>query len=53
MHIIIIAIKIALNDADNFKDTCINTAIDTISATSKSKNGNSDGMIAFRAQSSA
>jgi hypothetical protein len=41
--------KIALNDADNFKDTCINTAIDTIS----SKNGNSDGMIAFRAQSSA
>jgi len=27
-----IAIKIALNDADNFKDTCINTAIDTISA---------------------
>ncbi len=40
---------------DNFKDTCINTAIDTISATiaSTSKNGNFDGMIAFRAQSSA
>jgi len=36
IHIIIIAIKIALNDADN-----------------TSKNGNSDGMIAFRAQSSA
>ncbi len=38
-----------LNDADNlenFEDTCINTAIDTISATiaSTSKNGNSDGM---------
>jgi hypothetical protein len=56
IHIIIIAIKIALNDVDNFKDTCINTAIDTISATiaSTSKNGNySDGMIAFRVQSSA
>jgi hypothetical protein len=55
IHIIIIAMKIALNDADNYKDTCINTAIDTISATiaSTSKNGNSDGMIAFRAQSSA
>ena len=55
IHIIIIAIKIALNDADNFKDTCINTAIDTISATiaSTSKNVNSDGTIAFRAQSSA
>ncbi len=53
MQIIIIAIKISLNDADNFKDTCINTSIDTISATiaSTSKNGNySDGMIAFRAQ---
>ncbi len=42
-----------LNDADNFEnfeDTCINTAIDTISAAiaSTSKNGNSDGMIAFR-----
>ena len=51
IHIIIIAIKIALNDADIW----INTAIDTISATiaSTSKNGNSDGMIAFRAQSSA
>ncbi len=55
IHIIIIAIKIALNVADNFKDTCINTAIDTISATiaATSKNGNSDGTIAFRAQSSA
>ncbi len=55
VHIIIIVIKIALNVADNFKDTCINTAIDTISATiaSTSKNGNSDGMIAFRAPSSA
>ena len=44
-----------MNVADNFKDTCINTAIDTISATiaSTSKNGNSDGTIAFRAQSSA
>jgi len=47
-----------LNDADNFEnfeDTCINTAIDTISAAiaSTSKNGNSDGMIAFRAPSSA
>ncbi len=51
IHIIIIAIKIALNDADNFKDTCINTAIYTIA--SKSKNGNSHGMIAFRVQSSA
>jgi hypothetical protein len=48
----IIAIKIALN---NFKDTCINTAIDTISATiaSTSKNGNSDRMIAYRAPSIA
>jgi len=27
MHIIIIAIKISLNDADNFKDTCINTVM--------------------------
>jgi hypothetical protein len=55
IHIIIIAIKIALNDADNFKDTCINTAIENISATiaSTSKNGNSDGMIAFRVQSNA
>ncbi len=55
MHIFIIAIKIVLNDADNFKDTCINTAINTISASiaSTSKNGNSDGMISFRAQSSA
>jgi len=55
IHIIINVIKIALNDADNFKDTCINTAIDTISAiiATKSKNGNSDRMIAFRAQSSA
>ncbi len=47
-----------LNDADNFEnfeDTCINTAIDTISATiaSTSKNGNSDCIIAFRAPSSA
>ncbi len=55
-HIFIIAIKIVLNDADNFKDTCINTAINTISASiasiaSKSKNGNSNGMISFRAQS--
>jgi hypothetical protein len=55
IHIIIIGIKIALNDADNFKDTCINTAIDAISATitSTSKNDNSYGMIAFRVQSSA
>jgi len=55
IHIIVITIKIALNDADNFRDTCINTAIDTITATiaSTSKNDNSDGMIAFRAQSSA
>jgi len=55
MHIFIHIIKIALNVADNFKDTCIYTAIDTISATIAftSKNGNSDGMIAFRAQSSA
>jgi hypothetical protein len=55
IHIIIIEIKIALNDADNFKDICVNTAIDTISATiaSTSKNGNSDGMMTFRAQSSA
>jgi hypothetical protein len=50
--------KLYLNDADNFddfEDTRINTAIHTISATitSKSKNGISDGMIAFRAQSSA
>jgi hypothetical protein len=54
IHIIIIAIKIAVNNADNFKETCINITIDTISATiaSKSKNGNSDGMIAFGAQSS-
>ncbi len=52
IHIIIIAIKISLNDADYFKDTCFNTAIDTFSATT-SKNGNSDGMKAFRAQSSA
>ncbi len=40
---------------ENFEDTCINTAIDTISATiaSTSKNGNSDGMTAYRAPSSA
>jgi hypothetical protein len=46
------------NYADNleiFEDTCINTAIDTISATiaSTSKNGNSDVMTAYRAPSSA
>jgi hypothetical protein len=46
-----------LNDADNFEnfeDTCI-TVIDTISDTiaSTSKNGNSDGMTAYRAPSSA
>jgi len=37
------------------KTFCINTAIDTISATiaSTSKNGNSDGMTAYRAPSSA
>jgi hypothetical protein len=50
--------KLYLNDADNFddfEDTRINTAIHTISATItlKSKKGNSDGMIAFREQSSA
>jgi hypothetical protein len=43
-----------LNDSDNlddFKDTCINTAIDAISATlaSSSKNSDYDGMIAFSA----
>jgi hypothetical protein len=55
IHLIIIAIKISLNDADNFKDTCINTAIDTISANiaSTSKNVNSDGIKAFRVPSSA
>jgi hypothetical protein len=47
-----------LNDADNlddFEDICINTAIDTISVNiaSKSKNSNYDGMIEFRAPSSA
>ncbi len=39
-----------LNDADNWQDTCINSAIDTISSAtiaSKSKNFNSDGIIAF------
>ncbi len=43
-----------LNDADNlenFEDTCINTAIDTISATIASTSKN--GIIAFRAPSSA
>ena len=40
---------------DDFEDTYINTSIDTISATiaSTSKNSNSDGMIAFKAPSSA
>jgi hypothetical protein len=48
----------SLNNADNlenFEETCINTAIDTISTTiaSTSKNSNSDCMTAYRAPSSA
>ena len=47
-----------LNDAENlddFEDICINTAIDTISATiaATSKNSNSDGITVFRSPSSA
>jgi hypothetical protein len=44
------------DNLDDFEDTRINTSIDAISAisiASTSKNSNYDGMIAFRAPSSA